>query len=395
MPDYQDYRSIFQRQKLPLAYVDLDLLDQNAADIAKRAGGKKIRIASKSIRCRAVIERILASDSVYQGIMSFTADEALHLLEQGIDDILIAYPVVHIPHIQALGKKVQKGARVYLMVDRNEHIDIIGEALRESGFKMPICIDIDMSVDLPGIHFGVWRSSIRSMSNLKAVVEYAKQSDAVEIRGLMGYEAQIAGMGDQVDGKFLMNKIIKGLKAYSIPKIAKFRAEAVDHLRAEGVELDLVNGGGTGSMDSTTAEAAVTEITVGSGFFNSHLFDNYSQFKLRPAAGFALPITRLPRPNTYTCLGGGYIASGGIDATKAPKPYLPPGASLIDQEGAGEVQTPVEYNGDEQLSIGDPIFMRHSKAGELCERFNELYFIGAGRILDKVPTYRGEGKCFL
>jgi D-serine deaminase-like pyridoxal phosphate-dependent protein len=185
------------------------------------------------------------------------------------------------------------------------------------------------------------------------------------------------------------------LKAYSIPKIAKFRAEAVDHLRAEGVELDLVNGGGTGSMDSTTAEAAVTEITVGSGFFNSHLFDNYSQFKLRPAAGFALPITRLPRPNTYTCLGGGYIASGGIDATKAPKPYLPPGASLIDLEGAGEVQTPVEYNGDEQLSIGDPIFMRHSKAGELCERFNELYFVGDGRILDKVPTYRGEGKCFL
>jgi len=327
--------------------------------------------------------------------MSFTADEALHLLDNRMDDILIAYPVIHVPHIQALAQKVRNGATVYLMVDRTEHIDIIAEAVKDSGIKMPVCIDIDMSVDLPGIHFGVWRSSIRSMSALKKLTDHAQRSDAVEIRALMGYEAQIAGVGDDFSGKIVMNNIIKGLKAYSIPKIAKFRAEAVDYLLAQGIELDLVNGGGTGSMESTCAEEVVTEVTVGSGFYNSHLFDNYSNFQLQPAAGYAIPITRIPKRNTYTCMGGGYIASGATEAAKAPIPYLPKGASLIEQEGAGEVQTPVQYSGKEKLEIGDPVFMRHSKAGELCERFNELYFIKNGKIQEKVKTYRGEGFCFL
>ncbi|MCP4122946.1 MAG: amino acid deaminase/aldolase [Bacteroidetes bacterium] len=395
MPDYQYYHSIFEGQQMPLAYVDLDLLEQNTATLAKRSNGKQIRIASKSIRCLPIIERILKSDPIYKGVMSFTADEALFLLENRLDDILIAYPVVHIPHIQALAQKVRKGATVYLMVDRPEHIDIIEEAVKDSGIKIPICIDIDMSVDLPGIHFGVWRSSIRSIRALKKLTKYALRSNAVEIRSLMGYEAQIAGVGDDVSGKLVMNNIIKGLKAYSIPKIAKFRAEAVDYLLAQGVELDLVNGGGTGSMESTTAEEVVTEVTVGSGFYNSHLFDNYSNFKLQPAAGFAIPISRIPKRNTYTCLGGGYIASGAVEPVKAPIPYLPKGASLVELEGAGEVQTPIVYSGKEKLEIGDPVFMRHSKAGELCERFNELFLIKNGKIVEKVKTYRGEGHCFL
>jgi len=395
MPDYQYYRSVFEGQRMPLAYVDLDLLEQNASALAKRSNGKQIRIASKSIRCRSIIERILASDPIYQGIMSFTADEALYLLENRLDDILIAYPVIHIPHIKALARKIQNGATVYLMVDRPEHIDFIEEAVKDSGIKIPVCIDIDMSVDLPGIHFGVWRSSIRSMSALRKLTNRIQNSSSVEIRSLMGYEAQIAGVGDNVSGQMVMNNIIKGLKAYSIPKIAKFRAEAVDYLLAQGITLDLVNGGGTGSMESTTAETAVTEVTVGSGFYNSHLFDNYSHFKLQPAAGFAIPISRMPRKNTYTCLGGGYIASGAVEPVKAPKPYLPKGAALIDLEGAGEVQTPIVYKGKEKLKIGDPIFMRHSKAGELCERFNELYLVKEGKILEKVKTYRGEGHCFL
>jgi len=113
MPDYQNYREIFQDQELPLAYVDLDLLDQNAAEIAAGAADKTIRVASKSVRCRSILRRILDSDSIYRGIMSFTADEALHLLDHGFDDILIAYPTVHRPHIKALAERVGGGALFY------------------------------------------------------------------------------------------------------------------------------------------------------------------------------------------------------------------------------------------------------------------------------------------
>ena len=395
MSKYKYYKSIFKGQRMPLAYVDLDLMHQNIDVLIERAKGKNIRIASKSIRCKSVMERILQSSDQFKGIMCFTAEEAVYLSENRFDDIILAYPVVHPPHIQAIAQKVKAGAKIYMMVDRMEHIHIIEEALKDADIKMPICIDIDMSVDFPGLHFGVWRSSLRSMKDFTKFVDKVLLSDKVVIKGLMGYEAQIAGVGDNVAGKFFMNTTIKGLKAVSIPQIRQFRKEAVNYLKLKEIKLDFVNGGGTGSMESTCAEEAVTEITVGSGFYNSHLFDYYSNFSLLPAAGFAIQITRRPKEGVYTCLGGGYIASGGIEPIKAPLPYLPEDAKLMDQEGAGEVQTPIVYKGKTKLKIGDPIFLRHSKAGELCERFNELSLIENGKIVEKAKTYRGEGMCFL
>lgn len=395
MSKYKQYKELFKGQRLPLAYVDLDLMQNNIDVLIERAKGKNIRIASKSIRCRQIIENIINSNEIFKGIMCFTAEEALFLSENRFDDLLIAYPMMHVPHIASIANKVKQGASIYLMVDRIEHIQAIEEAVGDANIKMPICIDIDMSIDFPGLHFGVWRSSLRKMSDFKRFVNKVLESDKVEIKGLMGYEAQIAGVGDKVDGKFLMNTTIKGLKAVSIPKIAKFREEAVNYLKENGIELDFVNGGGTGSMESTCSEEAVTEVTVGSGFYNSHLFDYYSNFSLKPAAGFAIQVVRKPKADIFTCLGGGYIASGSTENIKAPLPYLPEGAKLIDQEGAGEVQTPISYKGKVKLKIGDPVFMRHSKAGELCERFNELYLLKDEKILQKVPTYRGEGKCFL
>jgi D-serine deaminase-like pyridoxal phosphate-dependent protein len=217
----------------------------------------------------------------------------------------------------------------------------------------------------------------------------------ISLEGLMGYEAQIAGVVDQAQNQWLMNQVIRLLKNISIPKIASRRKAAVDLITEMGFDLKFVNGGGTGSLESTRNEMTVTEVTVGSGFYNSHLFDNYQKFRHQPAAGFACAINRNPANDIYTCSGGGYVASGAAEPLKLPIPYLPEGASLMKNEGAGEVQTPVRYQGPQQLEIGDPIFFRHSKAGELCERFNELHLIRDGKIEQIVPTYRGEGLCFL
>lgn len=395
MPEYSYYKKVIKDQRLPLAFVDMDLLDENIQHHLSRRNGKKIRIASKSIRARGIMDHILRSDDAYQGIMSFTAEEALFLNECRMDDILVAYPTVHIPHIRAVAERVRNGAKIWLMINQKEHIDLIAKALEGSSLKLPVCVDIDMSVSLPGIYFGVYRSSIRSLGDLKAISDYARQSNVVDIQGLMGYEAQIAGVGDEADGKTAMNLAIKALKRYAIPKISAFRKRSVELLEEAGWTLQYVNGGGTGSMESTCAEDKVTEVTVGSGFYHSHLFDHYSNFKGKPAAAYAVAISRQPKRNMYTCLGGGYIASGATDKDKTPIPYLPKGCRLVDQEGTGEVQTPVEYSGKEQLALGDPIFFRHSKAGELCERFNELVLIRNGNIESRIPTYRGEGKCFL
>lgn len=392
---YQYYKNIFQGIDFPYAFVDLDLFDENIKNIAPRAGDKLIRVASKSVRCRSLIKRALDSGLPYQGIMTFSLDEAVWLSQEGFDDLLMGYPGWNPNQIERVCAELQKGKQIILMVDLPEHIHHLNQLGEKFNTVIPVCIDLDMSSDYPGIHFGVWRSSIRSKEDALALYSIIERSNFVRLDALMGYEAQIAGLGDNVPGKGVMNSIIKMLKGRSIKEISKRREDTVQGLKDAGADLKIVNGGGTGSLESTRQEKVVTEVTVGSGFYNSGLFDNYSNFRHYPSAAYAVEIVRKPKADTYTCHGGGYTASGAMGKDKLPIPYLPEGAKLYDEEAAGEVQTPVIYTGSEKLNIGDPVYLRHSKAGELCERFTHLYLVSDGKIIDQVPTYRGEGKCFV
>ncbi len=392
---YQYYKSIFRDRKLPLAFIDLDRLDTNIDIIEKRSGNIPVRIASKSLRCTYLLKYILDSGTPFHGIMSFSGSEAVFLSQRGFDDILVAYPVVNRMETEQICAELKRGKYINLMIDRPEHLKLLEEEGSKQNIVIPVTIDIDLSIDFPGLHFGVWRSSVRNTEDLINILKTIRGSEFVRLDGMMGYEAQIAGVADKVPGQAGLNTIKSLLKRISLKKIAAKRKRAVEQIRKMGFELKFVNGGGTGSVESTTGEPAVTEVTVGSGFYNPHLFDYYHNFSMHPAAGFALAVNRMPKAGIYTCSGGGYIASGAIEKVKAPAPWLPEGARLDHNEGAGEVQTPVLYNGPEPLNIGDPVLFRHSKAGELCERFNNLCLIKQGEIVNEVPTYRGEGKCFL
>jgi D-serine deaminase-like pyridoxal phosphate-dependent protein len=393
MTAYQTYKTAFAGRKMPFAYVDMDLFDQNITRIMARSGDKRVRIASKSVRCVALLRYLLKADSRIQGVMCYTTHEAVYLASQGFDDLLVAYPCFHPEDIRATFSAIRAGKTITLMVDCAEHVAQIQQLAHEAGLTVPVCLDIDLSVDFGRLHFGVWRSGVMDVDDALRVFAIIQKSPNVRLDGVMGYEAQIAGVGDV--GMGIKSALIRWMKRRSIPKIAKRRADIVLALVGRGAVLRFVNGGGTGSLESTAQEACVTEVTAGSGFYSPALFDHYQGFKHLPAAGFALEIVRQPKMGTYTCLGGGYIASGGIDKVKAPLPYLPEGAMLTDLEGAGEVQTPIVYHGAEVLGLGDPVFLRHSKAGELCEHFMGLLLVRGGKVVDEVTTYRGDGMCFL
>lgn len=352
-----------------------------------------IRIASKSIRSRWVLRYLLDKYEGLQGLMCFTAEEAIWLSQNGFDDLLIAYPFWEKDLLRQVAREIQSGKRIICMVDSPQHIARIQAIGLEIDTPISVCLDLDLSLKLPGLHFGVFRSPITSAEQAKPVFDAAEKASHVNMMGLMGYEAQVAGVGDRIPGMGIKAPIVRLLKKRSISMVRDRRKAVVDSLRSWGADISLVNGGGTGSMESTCREPVVTEVTAGSGFFASHLFDYYDNFQHLPAAGYACRVVRQPQPGIYTCLGGGYVASGSTGIEKQPLPYLPQGATLHSNEGAGEVQTPVLYKG--KLQIGDPVFFRHSKAGELCERFNELAVIEGDQIVDRIPTYRGEGKCFL
>src|SRR3954470_16326091 len=377
-PAYARYEAAFGRRDAPFAFVDLDAMWSNADEMLERAGGKPIRVASKSVRCRALLEAIARRSDRFRGLMTFTLEESLWLYEP---DMLLAYPTVD---RTALGRMTENGP--VLMVDSVEQLDLIASATRA---PVRLCIEVDLSYPLlrGRIKVGVKRSPIRTPEQAAALAREIERRPRMKLVGLMGYEAHIAGLGDRPPG-WVRAKAIGKLQRVSVDEIADRRAKVVAALAS----LQFVNGGGTGSLHTTTREDVVTEITAGSGFYAPTLFDHYSAFSLTPAAMFALPVVRKPSKKVATLLGGGYLASGPADNLRLPTPSLPQGLKLDKNEGAGEVQTPVI---GAELAIGDRVYFRHAKAGELCERFNTLLLVEGDRIVDEVPTYRGEGCSFL
>src|SRR5688500_17550572 len=162
-PPYQLYRSIFVGRQMPYAFVDMELLTENGAAIARRAQGKSVRIASKSIRITAVLRQILGMHSSFKGTMCYSAAEANHLSRHGFDDLLVAYPVWQRPPIEAVCQQLQAGKTIVLMVDSPDHIEHLGAVAAANHVVLPVCLDIDLSMDLPGIHFGVWRSPVKTV----------------------------------------------------------------------------------------------------------------------------------------------------------------------------------------------------------------------------------------
>lgn len=393
-PDYSYYAEAIIGRSLPLAYVDLERFDANARALAQRASGKPIRLASKSVRCVALMKRVLEAKIGFEGVLAYHAREAVFLAEQGFRDILIGYPMVDRQSLLEVAEAVKSGAEITLMVDSREHVERLAVIARDTSAKLSVCIDVDMSRSYPGLHFGVRRSPLRTPEEVLEVAEVIRARPSLRLEGVMGYEAQLAGVQDAAPGHAPKNFAIRLLKRSSRPAVLDRRAEVVKALKDAGFTLRFINGGGTGSLELTAADPNVTELAAGSGLYAPLLFDGYEQFRHEPAAGFALPITRRPTEDIFTCQSGGFVASGAAGPDRLPRPVLPEGAHLLDLEGAGEVQTPVAYSGPVALSLGSPIFFRHAKAGELCEHFPSLALISNGRIVGDVPTYRGEGKSF-
>ncbi len=391
----ETYERACAELEAPFALVDLDAMWDNAGAMLARAGGKPIRVATKSLRCRALVERILARDPGFCGLMTFTLAETLWLHGHGFRDLLLAYPTADRAALAELGR-LEGDGRPIAIVDSVEHLDWIAGAAPDPAAPVRLCIEVDAGYRLPGglATVGPKRSPIRTPEQAAALAREIVRRPELELAGLMAYEGHIAGVGDRPAGNPLRARAIGWMQRASAAELAERRAAVVEAVRAVA-SVELVNGGGTGSLHTTAAEPAVTEVTAGSGFYAPTLFDRYSAFDQRPAAMFALPVVRRPRPDVVTLLGGGYIASGAPGRDRLPQPYLPEGLRLDPLEGAGEVQTPVRGPAAGDLHIGDNVYLRHAKAGELCEHFDTLHLISGGELVDELPTYRGEGRTFL
>jgi D-serine deaminase-like pyridoxal phosphate-dependent protein len=372
----------------PLAALDLSALRANAADLVRRARGVPIRVAGKSVRCRAVLEEVLGSQLTghggFAGIMSYSLREALWLAGHGARDILLGYPSVDRAALAELAADATLLDSITLMIDDVAQLDLIRAAVGGAGISPRVCLDVDASLRIGPLHLGVRRSPIRTPEQAERLARVARER-GFRVVGVMTYEAQIAGLPDT-------NPAVRLVKRLSAAEIGTRRTHVLDAVRSVAGELEIVNSGGSGSIEVSVAAPEVTEVTAGSGLYVPTLFDGYRAFTPRPALYFALPVLRRPTADIATVFAGGYIASCPAGASRVPKPVWPTGLRLIGTEGAGEVQTP--FTGAADLAVGDRVWMRHAKAGELCERFDAIHIVDADGRRTTVPTYRGEGRNF-
>lgn len=394
MINISEYKSWIQKTPKPFAFVNIDAFDKNIEDLQKRCGTKQIRVATKSIRSAYLLKRIAEKATITRW-MCFKVEEALYLSSLGFDDVLVAYPTVEPVNVQKVCEAVKKNKQIILMTDTQRHLQHLNAIAQKNNVILPIAMDVDVSYYFFGIYFGVYRSSLRTYKKIDAFLTSLKNYPNLKLTGVMTYEAQIAGVGDKQKHTFLKNKIISFLKWKSQSYIKQQRQNIKLLLYKHQIEVDFINGGGTGSLETTVQDETITEVTFGSGLFQPALFDNYKQFSHLPSAGFVLEICRHSHKNIYTCLGGGYVASGSAGKDKLPLIMYPKRAKLIKNEGAGEVQTPFYCPQNIDLKTENFAVLRHAKAGELCERFNELHLLSQGEHIGKVTTYRGEGHCFL
>lgn len=371
----------------PFAVVDLDQFDANAADLSRRSTGVPVRVASKSVRVRELVDRTVARQG-FSGVMTFALREAIWLARLGHRDLLMGYPTVDRGALHELASDADLAARIVLMVDHPAQLALVRAAGAGPESPVRVCLDIDASLRIGPVHLGVRRSPVHTPAQAAEAAAAIARQPGVELVGLMFYDAQIAGLPDS-------SPAVRMVKARSARELATRRTAVLRAVHeVVGRPLRLVNGGGTGSLEVDAADPAVTEVTAGSGLFSPGLFDGYRAFTSRPSAWFVLPVVRRPHPRIATAFGGGYIASGPAGKARLPRPTWPAGLRLLGAEGAGEVQTPLRGRAAAGLLPGDRVWLRHAKAGELCERFAQVHLVQGDRVVQTVPTYRGEGQTF-
>jgi D-serine deaminase-like pyridoxal phosphate-dependent protein len=381
----------------PFALVDLDAFDANARDLVRRANGVPIRVVTKSLRCRHLVERVLRYPG-YRGIMCYSLPEALWLHGLGTsDDILVAYPTADRTSLRALAADDDARRHITITVDSVAHLNFIDETLGDAHPDIRVSLELDVSWRPlpygPVVQVGTWRSPLREPAQAAVFAEAVLKWPGFTLAGVMGYEGQIAGLGDSPPGHPMRGALLRAIQARSAAELAERRAETVRRIR-ELTNLEFVNGGGTGSLESTAADKSVTELAAGSGLVGPTLFDAYRRFRPRPALLYALPVVRRPGPRIATLFSGGYVASGTGTPDRLPRPFRPARLRLTRTEGAGEVQTPVVGDAADSLRIGDRVWLRHAKGGELAERLTEYHLLSGDSEAESVPTYRGEGRCF-
>ena len=397
---HERYERVFAEVEAPFAFVDLEAMWANAEAMLERAAGKPIRVASKSVRCRALLGAILARDPRFQGLMTYTLPETLWLAEQGFENLLLAYPTADVGALEelALRSAANPDGAPIVMVDCVEHLEMIESVLGKGAPPLRVCIDVDASWWWLGgrVKVGPKRSPIHTVEQAVALAREIEKRPQIELDALMAYEGQIAGVGDRPPGRRLRGAAIRFMQKRSVAELAERRGgdrRGAERVRRAGdrqrrrhrqPRADRRRGGGDrGDRRLRLLRARPSSTTTAAS-----ASPRRRASRCRSSAS--------PRPGSRPRSAAATSPPAPATRPRLPAPWLPEGLQLDARRGRRRgADAAARPAAAEPLGVGDRVYLRHAKAGELCERFDTLHLVEGDRIVDEVPTYRGEGKAFL
>lgn len=387
---YEELKDLVKDKRFPMVICDLDAFNQNLERVGNYLTKvkKSLRLCTKSVRVPELVNKVEKEDFV-NGIFTYNSAEALFYAENyEIKDILLGYPTMSKVDVDELCKAASiDGVSITVVVDDIKQINLLEEFAVKNNVEFNTLIEIDVADKLFGRNVGVYRSPIRAPKAAVKLAQIISKANNLYFRGIMGYEAQNASIGDD-------KALFRFAKKRSRKHVNIWRQNFVDALTKAGLKPEVVNGGGSGCFQETATETSITEIGIGSLLFKSHIFDSINSLnEFLPSVFFVIQIVRKPKENIATAFSGGYVSSGSVRAI--PIPVIPKNIITSKDEEFGEVQTPFIFDPKKrELNLGDPIFCRFGKAGEPLEHFNEILIYSKGKLIDSYKTYRGYGKRF-
>ncbi len=231
----------------PCLVLDLDALERNVkkmGDFAKAAG---MRHRSHGKMHKSVdVQKLQESLGGACGVCCQKVSEAEVFARGGIKDVLVSNQVTAPQKIDRLARIPKLGARAICCVDDIANVADLSAAAVKHGTQIECLVEIDCGAGRCGV------------TNTAAVVELAKAIDAAEglkFAGLQAYQGAMQHLDSYEERQGKTQIAIDMVK------------DAVETLNGEGLECDIVGGGGTGSYYFESASGVFNELQCGSYAF--------------------------------------------------------------------------------------------------------------------------------
>jgi 3-hydroxy-D-aspartate aldolase len=231
----------------PCLILDLDALERNIrkmGDYAK-AHGMRHRVHGKMHKS-VDVAKLQESLGGACGVCCQKVSEAEVFARGGIKDVLVSNQVRHPAKIDRLARMPLLGARTICCVDDPANVADLSEAATRHGTQIECLVEIDCGAGRCGV------------TTTPAVVEIARAIDAapgLKFAGLQAYQGAMQHMDSYEDRKAKIALAVAQVK------------DAVDTLKAEGLDCDIVGGGGTGSYYFESTSGVYNELQCGSYAF--------------------------------------------------------------------------------------------------------------------------------